>query len=116
MDKQSLDLKTRIENMSTEEFVQWMNEVFLNRNDHGYYCKIHEIDDDKYWSDYMRPIGAEIAIGIAKGVEWGRFNRGERYVMYVEYDDNFITFDTKEQFFNEIWPLDDIIYEMNCRR
>ena len=39
MDKQFLDLKTRIENMSTEKFVQWMNEVFLNRNDTGITAK-----------------------------------------------------------------------------
>lgn len=115
MDKQSLDLKTWIENMSTEEFVQWMNQVFLNPHDHGRYCKIHKMGNDRYWQEYLRPLGLDIAWGVATGVEIGEFRKTDTWVQYIEDDCKFITFDSKEQFFNEIWPLDDIIYEMSCR-
>ena len=115
MDKQFLDLKTRIENMSTEEFVQWMNQVFLNPYDHGRYCKIHKMNDEEYWQNYLRPLGADIAWGIATGVEFGVFYKTSTWVQYIEDDCKFISFETKEEFFNEIWPLDDIIYEMSCR-
>lgn len=108
-------IRERLDSMSTEEFVEWMNSEFLNRGDHGDYCKIYELYDDNYWSDYVRPMGADIAVGVAKGFKYGRFDYSEQYVLYIDFDDNFITFDTKEQFFDEVWPLDDIVAEMSYR-
>lgn len=115
MDKQFLDLKTRIEDMSTEEFVQWMNEEFLDPHEHGHYCKIHEMTDDNYWTVYLRKLGYDIAWGVANGVNKGCFSKTERYVQYIGEENCFVTFDDKEQFFSEVWPLDALVEDMSCR-
>ena len=104
-----------VEFKDTEEFVKWMNKDFLNPYDHGHYCKIHKMNDEKYWQNYLRPLGADIAWGIATGVEFGMFYKTSTWVQYIEDDCKFISFETKEEFFSNIMSLEDILEELKCR-
>lgn len=108
-------IRERLDYMTTEQFIEWMNYEFLDPHEHGHYCKIHEVMDDSYWTDYLRPLGYDIAWGVANGVNKGCFSKSERYVQYISEDNSFVTFDNKEQFFDEVWPLDLIVEEMSCR-
>lgn len=109
------DLRVRLQSMTTEEFVQWMNSEFLDPHEHGHYCKIHEMTDDNYWTTYLRPLGSDIAWGVANGVNKGCFSKTDLYVQYVGDDNFFVTFDNKQQFFDEVWPLDALVEDMSCR-
>jgi hypothetical protein len=109
------DLESKLLNMSTEEFVRWMNSEFLDPHEHGHYCKIHEMTDDNYWTTYLRPLGCDIAWGVANGVNRGCFSKTEQYVQYIGDDNSFVTFDDKQQFFDEICPLDVILEDMSYR-
>lgn len=109
-------MKTKIQKMTTEEFVKWMNEEFLDPYEHGRFSRIHKMNDDKYWAEYLRPLGCEIASGVENGVISGSFSSNEQYVQYIDDNSRFISFDSKEQFFNEVYPLDAIIEEYFYRQ
>ena len=108
-------MREKILNMSTEEFVQWMNDEYLDPYQHGRFSKIHEMTDDNYWTTYLRPLGCDIAWGVANGVNRGCFSKTEQYVQYIEDGDFFVTFDDKQQFFEEICLLESLIEDMYYR-
>ena len=104
-----------VEFENTEEFVKWMNEDFLNPYDHGHYCKIHRVDNDAYWSKYLRPLGAEIMYALEKGINDGSYCSYDNYAQYIDADCRFVSFDDKEEYFASIMPLKDILEELKCR-
>lgn len=104
-----------VEFENTEEFIKWMNKEFFNPYDHGYYCKIHRIDDDAYWSKYLRPLGAKIAYALVKGTNDYCFDTYNIYAQYIDADEYFLSFDDMEDYFTNVLPLADILRELQCR-
>lgn len=99
----------------TEEFVNWMNRHFLDPHDHGKCCKIYRTDSDSYWTSYLKSLGADIMYALVEGIESGTFDHYHTYVQYLEGDSRFISFDTMDEFFANVYPLKDILEELTYR-
>lgn len=109
-------MKNKLQNMTTENFIHWMNSEFLDPHKHGRFNKIHTMEDNSYWSYYLCSLGFNLALAISNGVKKGCFNTSEQYVQYIEDDNFFLSFDTKEQFFSEVYSLESILQEIEYER
>ena len=104
-----------IEFRDMKEFVEWMNNEFLDPHNHGKLCKIGRMDSEHYWFDYLRPLGCDIAWCVANGVEQGWYRKSDDYVQYIEGDGYFVTFSTIDDYYDEVMSKEDLLYELECR-
>lgn len=109
MDNNRQQVKDFINGLSTSQFIEWMNKSFLDVYEHGFFCDIHKMDDNSYWTEYLKPLGCNIAWGVANGCEKYFFNKEDTYVQYNEVEGYFMTFDNKDDFFTKIVDIDYII-------
>lgn len=105
-------MKEIILSMTTDEFVEWMNFEFLDPHSHGYLSRIFRMNDDYYWTSYLKGIGSNIALSIANGIEQGCFRKTDTFVQYRIDDNTMVSFNDKEDFFERVWPLSEIVEEI----
>jgi hypothetical protein len=106
--------KAFFNSLTDEQFVKWMNEEFLNPLDDRL-GKIHEMTDDNYWTTYLKKLGMDIAWGVFNGCHRNSFNKTDRYVQYISEEVFFVTFNTKEDFFTDVWDMNSLIEEAYYR-
>lgn len=102
--------------MTTDEFVEWMNFEFLDPHSHGHLSLIFRMNDDYYWTSYLKGIGSYIALSIANGIEQGRFRKTDTFVQYRIDDNTMVSFNDKEDFFERVWPLSEIVKEIETEK
>lgn len=105
-------IKDFINSLNTNQFIEWMNNDYLDNQTHGKFCKIHEMIDDSYWNEYLKPLGCDIAWGVANGCQRNLFNKTDNYVQYDGIDCFFFTFEDKEDYLTNITNIDTIIDEI----